>query len=142
MSGRRSRSKGARNEVALAKLLGGQRIPLSGAAGGSFVGDILLPNGKRIECKVRADGFRQLYAWIENADALAVRADRKDWLIVLRLEDYMEMIGGDATDNDSLLGARRRPAEGRTRQQPGDSRGLGEERKGQTGSPQRGPERA
>jgi hypothetical protein len=82
----RSRRKGARCERDAARLLGGQRIPLSGSAGGAFAGDVALPNGWRVECKARADGWRTLYAWLAGADVLALKADRRPWLAVLPLD--------------------------------------------------------
>jgi Holliday junction resolvase len=71
MSGRRSRNKGARNERGLVRLLqaagfAAERIPLSGSAGGRFVGDLSLPLlgvDRSVEVKGRANGFRKLYAW-------------------------------------------------------------------------------
>ena len=36
-------------------------VPLSGSAGGAFAGDVLLPNGWRVECKARADGWATLW---------------------------------------------------------------------------------
>lgn len=89
--GKRSRDKGARAEREFAKLISGERVPLSGAAGGRFAGDVV-GLGLRWECKRRANGFRQLYGWLENADALAVRADRREWLIVIPLERFMELL--------------------------------------------------
>ena len=37
------------------------------------------------ECKARKDGFKQLYAWLDNegAEFLALKADRAEWLFVL-----------------------------------------------------------
>jgi Holliday junction resolvase len=48
MSGRRSRDKGARSERALVKFLqnagfAAERVPLSGATGGRYVGDVPVP---------------------------------------------------------------------------------------------------
>jgi Holliday junction resolvase len=71
MSGRRSRSKGARTERSIVNALQvngivAERVPLSGAAGGRFAGDIVLPLLGRdlcVEVKARADGFRELYWW-------------------------------------------------------------------------------
>jgi hypothetical protein len=91
--GLKSRRKGARNELALAHALGGKRVPLSGAAGGEFAGDVLW-RGLRIEAKVRADGFRQLYGWLVGNDALAVRADGQGWLMVVPLERFLELVEG------------------------------------------------
>ena len=90
--GRSQRDKGARSEREFARLIGGERVPLSGAAGGRFAGDVI-GLGLRWECKRRANGFRQLYGWLENADALAVRADRREWVVVIPLERFLQMVG-------------------------------------------------
>ena len=82
--------KGKRAERQFAKLIDGERVPLSGAAGGSFVGDVV-GMGMRWECKVKRDGFKLLYAWLEGKDALALKADRRPWLVVLPLETFLEM---------------------------------------------------
>lgn len=96
MSGRASRDKGARTERAVVALfqehgLAAERIPLSGAAGGSFRGDVTCPilgDDERFEVKCRADGFKQLYDWLDEHYGLVVKADRKPSLVVLRLEDF------------------------------------------------------
>src|SRR5262249_36573466 len=93
LSGRRSRDKGARAERALVHFLQSRgfdaaRVPLSGAAGGRYVGDVTLPLLGRALCaevKCRASGFAQLYGWLENRDLLVVRADRREPLVVLPL---------------------------------------------------------
>lgn len=74
-------------------------MPLSGAAGGSFAGDVRAL-GLLWEVKMRGNGFRQLYRWLEGADALAVRADRQEWLAVLPLKTLLELIEGGEQDND------------------------------------------
>ncbi|MHB1701890.1 MAG: hypothetical protein ACYCSN_17520 [Acidobacteriaceae bacterium] len=93
--GKSQRDKGLRAERELAKLLGGERVPLSGAAGGSFSGDVVA-GGLRFECKVSASGFKQLYEWLGDNDALAVKADRKPWLIVMTLEKWKEVVAGES----------------------------------------------
>jgi hypothetical protein len=80
-------------EREFAKLVGGERVPLSGAAGGSYTGDVVA-DGVLFECKARKDGFKQIYQWLEGVDAVALRADRKGWLVVLPLATYMEIRGG------------------------------------------------
>ncbi|MHB1702258.1 MAG: hypothetical protein ACYCSN_19410 [Acidobacteriaceae bacterium] len=90
--GKSQRDKGLRSEREFAKLIGGERVPLSGAAGGSYTGDVVAA-GLRFECKVRSDGFKQLYEWLGVNDALAVKADRRPWLIVMTLEKWKEMAG-------------------------------------------------
>jgi len=89
--GRSERRKGVEAEREFAKLIGGERVPLSGAAGGSYTGDVI-GLGLRWECKRRRDGFKQLYDWLDGADALAVRADRKPWLVVMPLETLLEIV--------------------------------------------------
>lgn len=90
--GRSERRKGADAEREFARLIGGERVPLSGAAGGSYTGDVI-GLGLRWECKRRRNGFKQLYDWLDGADALAVRADRRPWLVVMPLERLLELIG-------------------------------------------------
>jgi Holliday junction resolvase len=91
--GRASRDKGNRFERAIVKLLqdrglGAERVPLSGAAGGSYSGDLTVPILGRdlvVEAKARANGFAQLYSWLEGRDALIIKADRRDAIVVLPL---------------------------------------------------------
>ena len=51
-------------------------------------GDIVLPLMGRdlcVEVKARADGFRELYCWLNQRDVLIVKADRQEPLVVVRL---------------------------------------------------------
>lgn len=54
--------------------------------------------GLKWEVKRRKDGFKTLYKWLENErekpDALAIRADRKPWLVVIPLERFLKIIKG------------------------------------------------
>jgi Holliday junction resolvase len=92
--GRASRDKGNRAERAIVYALqnagfAAERVPLSGAARGRFGGDVSVPLlgvDRRVEVKCRGDGFRQLYAWLNGADFLIVRADRSEPLVVLPLK--------------------------------------------------------
>jgi hypothetical protein len=92
------RRKGTRFERAVARALGGARVPLSGAAGGSWSGDVILPNGWRVECKRRAEGWRQLYAWLANADVVVVQADRQPALAVLPLARLAALLDHEVSD--------------------------------------------
>ena len=93
MSCRRSRSKGVRTERGIVNALkvsgiAAVRVPLSGAVGGRFAGDIMLPFMGRdlcVEVKARAHGFRELYSWLNQRDVLIVKADRQEPLVVVRL---------------------------------------------------------
>jgi Holliday junction resolvase len=94
MGGRASRDKGNRRERAIVKYFqnlgfAAERVPLSGAAGGSYLGDLTIPvcNVDRVvEVKSRRDGFRELYKWLEARDLLIVCADRKEPLVILPLK--------------------------------------------------------
>lgn len=99
MSGLKSRNKGARIERETVRILqdGGiaaERVPLSGAAGGSYKGDVSMPVLGRdvtLECKARAAGFTSIYKWLASNYGLVLRADRHQPLIVLRLRDFTEL---------------------------------------------------
>jgi hypothetical protein len=93
------RAKGNRVERAVVKLLqdhglGAERVPLSGSAGGSYAGDLTVPILGRdlvVEAKARANGFAQLYSWLNGRDALIVKANRRDALVVLPLRLAVEI---------------------------------------------------
>ncbi len=100
MSGKRSRDKGARSERALVRYLQDQgfaaeRVPLSGAAGGRYVGDVSVPVlgiDRVLEVKQRANGFKQLYDWLGTNYGLVVRADRREPLLVIPLTRAVEVL--------------------------------------------------
>lgn len=101
MSGRAPRQKGDRLERATVKLIReagypAERVPLSGAvewlpgdvtATLPALGDVVL------ECKARKD-FATLHKWIQHRDGLVLKADRKEALVVLRLVDFLKVLGG------------------------------------------------
>lgn len=91
--GKSQRDKGARREREFAELIGGRRKPLSGAVDG-FPNDVE-GLGMDWEVKARKDGFKQIYDWVlderEKPDALALKADRKPWLVVMTLDRFLEM---------------------------------------------------
>lgn len=109
--GRASRDKGNRAERAIVKFLqergfAAERVPLSGAAGGSYVGDINIRFSVFGSCcavefdccaevKCRANGFRELYRWLQDRDLLILRADRSEPLVVLPLRLAAEIIRPD-----------------------------------------------
>jgi Holliday junction resolvase len=66
-----------------------ERVPLSGAARGRFGGDVsvlVLGVDRRVEVKCRGNGFRELYKWLDGADLLINRADRRELLVVIPLK--------------------------------------------------------
>ncbi len=97
--GRASRQKGGRFERAAVALfqdhgIAAERVPLSGAAGGSFTGDLSVPilgADRKIEAKIRAGGFKRIYSWLAGNYAVVYRRDRDEPLITLRLADFAEL---------------------------------------------------
>jgi len=99
MSGGRSpKRKGVRAERELVNQLAELglpcfRVPLSGAAGGQWSGDIHIPllgRTRRAEVKARAN--LQLYSWFKSADLLVVKGDRQRPLLVLPIELAVELM--------------------------------------------------
>ncbi len=99
----RAKQKGDRAERLIVDVLrsyglDAYRIPLSGAATG-FKSDVevrLKDGNLKLESKVRARGFTRLYKWLEFNDALIVKGDRCDPLIVLDLKRFARLIAGNS----------------------------------------------
>ncbi len=101
MSLKSPKRKGDRLEREVVKLLEAagipaKRVPLSGSARG-YPGDITatLPGLGEVclECKSRR-AFATLYKWLEHRDALVLKGDRREHLVVLRLADFLKVLGG------------------------------------------------
>ncbi len=97
--GKLSRDKGMRGEREFAELVGGRRVPLSGAQRG-FENDVVVPTSigdLRAEVKRRKSGFSTLYGWLEDErerpDIVAFRADRKPWIVAMPVEVFQRLIG-------------------------------------------------
>lgn len=99
--GKASRQKGDRFESSVVDQLRqagftAQRVPLSGAAGGMFTGDLQFVSPRdyitrKIECKNRARGFGDLYKWLVDNYALCIKRDRAETLVVLRMADFIAL---------------------------------------------------
>lgn len=103
----RSRQKGDRFERACIhdlKELGvpAERVPLSGAAGGSHTDDLdIVVCGERwkAECKTRARAWSDLFGWISRSDrrppdVLLIKSDRTATLVVMPLETFGRLAQG------------------------------------------------
>jgi Holliday junction resolvase len=101
----RAKQKGDRGERAVVELLNSiegihaQRIPLSGAAGGEFLGDVKIwRDGDRscpeyvAECKVRAKGFTSFYEWLRDNDFLFIKQDREKQLVVMDFDTFRQLL--------------------------------------------------
>lgn len=106
--GKFSRDKGARTERNIVndfqeQGFAAERVPLSGAAGGKFAGDISIPfvieqhgSVKAVdwvfEVKQRASGFKQLYEWLADHDGLIVGRDHSPKLAVIPLWKLQQLM--------------------------------------------------
>jgi hypothetical protein len=83
MSGIRSRRKGGRVELEIAKLIVARKVSRAYQAGN----DLELPLGAdrmlRIDRKARATGFARLYDWLNDHDVLIGKGDEQKPLVVL-----------------------------------------------------------
>jgi Holliday junction resolvase len=105
---RRSRDKGNRIEREIVNLhraegLSAERVPLSGAAGGSFAGDLIIDGVGRAEVKARAGGagFVTIEGWLADHNALFLRRDRVAPLVVLPWQVYLWLLMR-GRDNDAI----------------------------------------
>jgi len=97
--GKKSQRKGTRIERELARLhrdaqIHAERVPLSGAAGGLFAGDLRVAGTLRAEVKARAsgEGFKTLERWLGGNDLLFLRRDRAKPLVVMEWDTYVRMM--------------------------------------------------
>ncbi|WP_010094503.1 hypothetical protein [Ornithinibacillus scapharcae] len=90
--GKMQRDKGARVEREIVKMLNGKRVPLSGAT--SYAKGDVEAYGMTFEVKARKDGFKQIYGWLEgeDVDALVIKADRKEPLVVLPISTFKKQM--------------------------------------------------
>jgi hypothetical protein len=91
-----SKRKGSRFEVEVVHALqraglAAEKVPLSGAVGGRFAGDVSVPVrgiDRALQCKRRRRSFTSLYGAIDGHYALVLRDDGQKPLVVLSLDDF------------------------------------------------------
>ncbi len=84
--GKGPKLKGDRGEREFCKLYGGQRTYWQPGKG-KEPDTVDVPYLGRGEIKWRGRGFQSLYNWLAENDFLAMRADRKDWLVCMKMDD-------------------------------------------------------
>ena len=93
--GNKSRRKGGRIERELANLFLDAGFACEKVSYAYKPGhDLSLPligRDHNVEVKCRANGFAQLYGWLEKADMLLLRADRSEPLIVMPMKLAIEV---------------------------------------------------
>jgi hypothetical protein len=93
---RRSREKGRRGELATVRLLQDAGFAAEKASRSGYTGhDISIPllgRDLRIEHKIRANAFREIYGWLDGgANLLIIRSDRRGALAVVPLRLAIEI---------------------------------------------------
>ena len=91
ISGKRSSRKGKRGEREAAKLLGGTRVPMSGALD-CLPNDIVLPNGWRGEVKLRASGLKVVYKGLASCDVLAFSDEGHPALFAMTMARFQVLL--------------------------------------------------
>lgn len=96
--GKRSRSKGYRGEYELVCLLRREgitalRVPLSGSTDFQK-GDVIVAGGVG-EVKLRRNGFKEIYKWLNDRDWLFLKADRCPYLVVMQLDKFIKLVKGE-----------------------------------------------
>ena len=119
---RKSRDKGQRIEREIVQRhldmgVHAERVPLSGAAGGSYTGDVLIhyrplpqthvmdgyivPTRKgppliaEVKARKNGGGFATIEGWLASNDVLFLRRDRADPVVVLPWSTWARLIGPD-----------------------------------------------
>ena len=71
-----------------------ERVPLSGAVGGSYSGDLVIAGQFCGEVKARKNGsgFKVIEDWLGDNDALFLRRDRQSPLVAISWETYVDLM--------------------------------------------------
>ena len=106
VGGRAAKAKGSRREREIVQKHKGigvkcERVPLSGAAGGSFSGDVDVyafgadqaPLVTEVKARKSGEGFVQLNRWMGENDALFLIQDRAEPLVALPWRTWVRLIG-------------------------------------------------
>ena len=109
--GMKSKRKGYRIEAELVQRhqaagIDAERVPLSGAAGGSHSGDLVVKGRYRAEVKARANGsgFKTLEGWLGDNQLLFLRRDRAEPLVCMPWYIYLILMGNEGAKNDDASG--------------------------------------
>src|SRR3972149_10559046 len=91
-----AKQKGSAAERSFAKAIGGDRVPLSGSLK-AMPGDVKAL-GLLWEVKQRRNGagWKQLADWLKGRDALALHQPYHEWLVVIPLETFLNLLPAKA----------------------------------------------
>tara|TARA_R100000789_G_scaffold59492_1_gene57112 strand:+ start:829 stop:1179 length:351 start_codon:yes stop_codon:yes gene_type:complete len=107
--GKFSRDKGARVERNIVNLLKenhieASRVPLSGAAGGRFAGDVdirHLGRKYRAECKARKNGtgFATINKWKGDNDFLFLIENNREPMVYMTITEFIKLLNDADTED-------------------------------------------
>lgn len=92
----KAKAKGSRVEREVRKLFEAHGWKVVRSAGSFGESDLYIHNkeiGISLGIQVKARKSLQVYSWLGKADALILKGDRKEFLIVLPLEKFLQWIG-------------------------------------------------
>jgi hypothetical protein len=89
--GKANKRKGYRAEKKVADMMGGERVPLSGALRGKYSNDVQA-DGLQWEVKARGNSFRTLRKWlddpVEKPDGVILVPDREQPIVCMRMDKF------------------------------------------------------
>ncbi|RJQ51455.1 MAG: hypothetical protein C4521_12390 [Actinobacteria bacterium] len=91
VGGKQPKRKGDDGEREFIKLMGGERTYWQ-PKGKPKTDVVKVPGLGAGETKRERDGWKRLYKWLTDNDFVAVRADRKPWLVVMKLSKVQELL--------------------------------------------------
>ena len=110
MSGKASRDKGARVERQFVNLLKkegvkAEKVPLSGACGGNYSGDIrlwvdccgLIPTLEyqaEVKSRKNGEGFKTIEKWLDGNSMLFLKKNRADPMVVMTWGSFLSLCTG------------------------------------------------
>jgi len=96
MPGRSAKRKGSRIEREIVHLhreagIPAKRVPLSGAVGGTYAGDVVIAGKFTAEVKARKSGagFKTIKNWLGDNDMLFLREDNARPLVLMPWDTYL-----------------------------------------------------
>ena len=71
-----------------------ERVPISGAAGGNYSGDLIIDGRLQAEIKARGTGagFALMERWLEGNDVLITKRDRAEPFVSLSWQTFLDLM--------------------------------------------------
>ncbi len=110
--GLKSKSKGKRGEREIVALARAHDLPAErtwhtaqSADAHPRCCDVLIA-GRPAQVKIAANSFQGLYAALDGVEMAFLRSDRREWIVVLRAEDYLRLLSASRVSEVAGRGLR------------------------------------